>query len=226
MQEGSRGLQSKKRYLLAFLIGTLVFILGFSVTYAVSLAEFQRISNLQGETSYQIFSDKILHSFFNKDICTESSFRKISQDLRFQGVIIDDLEKKLGKNNPQVLFRKKFYTLIELEHLEFVTERNKQCNESTNTILFLYSNAEEESVKSEDAGRLLDTLYLRNSNLVIYSFDVNLESDLIEQLIKKYEVETIPFLVINEDVRLVEFENISEIEKYLSEPLKEDVIRL
>ncbi len=228
MQKEPRFIQSKKRYLLAFIIGTLIFIMGFSITYTISIAEFQRISNIQGKLSYQIFNDKILYSLFNKNICAESSFQKISQDLRFQGVIIDDLEKKLGKNDLEVLFRKKFYTLIELEHLEFVTETNKQCNDSINTLLFFYSNLENDLGKSEKTGRMLDALFSEyQNNLIIYSFDINLDSELIRELKQKFNIQSSPILIINQETKIINPENINDITKFLLKvDYNKEIIRL
>ena len=214
----SRPFQSKKRYLLAFIIGTTIFLSGFLITYLISIAEYQRISNFQGETSYEIFTNKLSYSLFNKSICTNESLRKVSQNLRFQGVIINDLEEKLGKNNQQVSFRKKFYTLIELEHFEFVNQLNSECNSNITTLLFFYSNKEDDLGKSEDAGRILDTVYQKNPNLIIYSFDINLESELIKQLLKKYKIEKSPTAIINQNTKITNFRNINDVEKYLNKP--------
>lgn len=210
-----RKIQSKLRYILAFLIGTFIFVNGFVLTYAISYFEYQRISDIQGKVSYQIFQDKLKYSFFNGDVCFNNSLREVSEDLRFQGKIIDDLEKKFGKNNEKVLFQKKFYTLIELEHFEFIKEINKKCNLSTSIILFFYSNEDEDIDKSEDVGKLLTVVYRRNPDAIIYSFDVNLESDLIIALKEKYEIERPLTIIINEEIKIVEPKNIEEIEKYL-----------
>ena len=210
-----RKIQSKKRYVLAFLIGTFIFILGFILTYSISYLEYQRISNAQEKISYQIFQDKLKHSFFNEDICSLESLKGISEDLGFQGRIIDDLEKKFGKNNEKVLFRKKFYSLIEIEHFEFVEEINKRCKARILTILFFYSNEKKDVKKSEEVGDLLSVVYRRNPNVMIYSFDINLESDLIKNLKEKYEVEESPTIIINGKSKIVKPENVGQIEEYL-----------
>ena len=225
-KETKRPIQSKKRYLFAFIIGTLIFILGFSITYSISYIEFQRISNFQDITSYSIFYDKLEHTLFNKDICAQSTFREISEDLGFQGRIIDDLERKFGKD---------FYNLVELEHFEFINQINKECNNNQNnniqTILFFYSNKKTDLGKSEDTGRLLGTLSQRNKNLIIYSFDINLDTNIIQQLTDKYNIKTSPTIIINNKDKLENPENINQIEKYLenkesNKDYDDNVIRL
>jgi hypothetical protein len=210
-----RKIQSKKRYLLAFLIGTAIFILIFSLSYAISYLEFRRISNLQEDLAYDIFEDKLDYSLFDEGICANESFDRVSRDLGFQGRIIDDLERKLGKNNENVLFRKKFYTLIELEHFEFVKLLNERCNLEIQTILFFYSNSDPNLELSEEVGKLLDVVYNRNENLMMYSFDIDLDSDLTEKLKEKYMVDKSPTLIINEEVKVENPQNISDIEKHL-----------
>ena len=137
--------------------------------------------------------------------------------MHFQGRIIDDLERKLGKNNKGVLFRKKFYTLIELEHFEFVKYLSDNCKYPLNTILFFYSNEGLKLDRSEEVGRLLGEVHLENSeDLIIYSFDINLDSILITELKEKYDVDASPTILINEKYKIVDPTNINEIESYLN----------
>ena len=211
----ARAIQSKKRYIFAFLIATFLFVLGFVLSYSFSYLEYQRISSIQGLISYNIFSDKLKYSFFEEEVCSTESFRKISEDLGFQGRIIDDLEQKFGKNDKKVLFRKKFYTLILLEHFEFVNTINEDCKAKVPTILFFYSNEKEIEHDSELLGELLGTAYRRNPELVIYSFDLNLESELIDNLKIKYNVTEPLTLIINNKDRLVNPTNINEVEDLL-----------
>ena len=211
----NRKIKSKKRYVLAFIIGTLIFILGFVLTYSFSYIEYQRISNVQSQISYEIFNDKLDSSLFGEDICSVESFRRVSEDLGFQGRIIDDLERKFGKQDKRVLFRKQFYTLIELEHFEFVKEINEKCSSDIQTILFFYSNDEKIIGEAETAGELLGAVSSRNQNLVIYSFDIDLKSDLITSLKEKYEIKEPLTIIINEQNIVIAPENILEIEKYL-----------
>ena len=210
-------IQSKTRYLIAFSIATAIFILGFAFTNVVAYLEFQRVSSLQGPTSYQIFQDKLQYTLFEKDICTEESYLKISKELGYQGQIIGDLETKLGKNNKNVLFRKKFYTLIQLEHLEFVKIINEECGRDINILLFFYSNKKEDLKNSEKLGDILGPIYERNKdNLVLYSMDLNLDSEIVASLREKYNVEKDPVIILNEKERFTEIDNINEIESYLN----------
>jgi len=212
-----RKFQSKKRYLYAFIIATAIFLLGFLITYSVAYIEYQKVINLQDPISYEIFKDKMKYSLFNENICSDSSLIEISEDLRIQGSFISDMEKNLGKDNKNVLFRKKFYTLIQLEHFEFVKAANKECDKNINTILFFYSNEKNEKNEAEDTGRLLSVLFQQNQqNLVIYSFDTNLDSEIIDLLKQKYEIENPIEIIVNENQKLTSITNINQIQSFLN----------
>ena len=171
---------------------------------------------MQGKTAYGIFESKLEYTFFSDDVCSQSSLTDISQQLGFQGAIIDDLEKKLGKDNSRVLFQKKFYTLVELEHLDFILNYNDNCDFTFNTIMFFYSNKAGQSENSEEAGRLLDALYQKYpENVRTYSFDVNLDSGIISKLKIKYNISETPTLIINQNNSLFNPQNINELETYL-----------
>jgi len=214
--ETKREIISKRRYFYAFVIGTVIFLIGFGITYSVAYFEYQRISNLQDPLSYEIFKNKLEYSLFEKDICSEDVETQISQDLAFQGSIISKLEEKLGKQDESVLFRKKFYSLVLLEHLEYIREYNEKCKGKYNTILFFYSNEKGEIEKSEELGKILSVLAERNEdNLFIYSFDYNLDSELIGLLKQKYNVFSAPYIVLNEETVFTSINNIDEIEDLL-----------
>lgn len=212
-----RKIQNKKRYLYAFLIGTAIFLLGFAISYSIAYLEFQRVASLQGPLSYDIFQDKLQFSLLGKDICSEETYKEVSDDLAFQGRIIGILEERMGKEDKDVLFRKKFYTLILLEHLELINMINKECDKEINTILFFYSNEKEDIEASEYVGDILGILYEKNKdNMFIYSFDMNLDSKLIQSLKQKYEVSAPMKIIVNEEYPFTSLDNIRQIEQLLN----------
>ena len=201
-------------YLIALLISTVVFIIVLIVASFVSNFESTDLLKNQFENSYSIFKDKYLFSQ-NQLLCQEGSLDQVSKDLFFHGKVISDLEERLGKNNEQVLFQKKFYTLVLLEHLDFVNQINLKCNYSIPTILFFYSNKDETIDKNENVGNLLDHLSNKYSELKVYSFDVNLNDALIESLILRYNVNEVPTVVLGNGTSIVNPTNVDQIETYL-----------
>ncbi len=209
-----RSVHSKRRYIWAFLIGTFIFLAIFGVSQFFLNVQYQRVSESQGITAYSIFEDKMLYTFFGEDICSETIFNNISEQLGFQGKVINDLEKRFGKGDERVLNRKKFYTIILLEHFDFIRQYNEKCEENINTILFFYSNIID-ATKSETSGRILDSVYLKSGNVMIYSFDVDLDSIIMDSLKDKYGIVGSPFIVVNENEKISYPFNVEDITKYL-----------
>ena len=81
--------------------------------------------------------------------------------------------------------------------------------------MFFYSNEKEDLERSENVGSLLDVVSRKNDNLMIYSFDINLESDLIKILRKRFGIEESPIIIINEKEKITNPGNIEEVEKLL-----------
>jgi len=211
-----REIQSKGRYLLAFLIGTSIFCSIFLLTFFFSNQELGNVYLIQEKFSQDIFKDKLSYSFFGEGKCSQESFNKISRDLGYFGRIINELEKKLGKEDKRVLEQKDIYTLILLEHLDFLIDYNEECNTSWNYILFFYSNNKNDYTSSEEVGKILDVLVVKNQKVSVYSFDINLNTDLIKKLKEKYRVFKAPTLIINGKNRLDDVKDIKEIEQYLN----------
>jgi hypothetical protein len=197
----NRALQSKKRYFISILIGTAVFLFILGISYSMALFQYTRVSNLQGVTAYSLFEKKSSHTFFGEDICSEKNLKEISISLGQQGKLLEDLENKFGKEDKQVLERKKFYSVLLLEHLDYVNLYNEKCEPKMNTVLFFYSNLRGASASdlSEKAGMVLDTVGSQNEVVSIYSFDINLESTIIEKLKERYNITLAPVVVVNNE---------------------------
>ena len=209
-----RKIKDKKRYVLSFIIGTFVFLLVLGISYSVALFQYTRVSDLQSVTAYSLFEQKSFFTFFGDDICLEENFEDVSRSLDNQGKIMDDLESKFGKSNQQVLERKKFYSVLLLEHLGYVNSYNQECEPKRNVILFFYSNMEDEDYSGK-AGRTLDNVRSQRERVLVYSFDINLESSIVERLKEEYNITFAPSIVINEQTTLIWPFSFSDIEEKL-----------
>jgi len=211
----NREFDSKIRYLWAFIIGTIIFFLGFFITYLVSQAEMRSVGLIQNQLSYGLFEQKVISSFFIKNGCKDDSFRDINRHRTIQGRAIASMEDRFGKENVIVLERKKFYTLIQVAHLEFIEKRRKECNDSMNVLIFFYSNQQRDEESSTRVGNLLDVVLERNPNLQIYSFDYFLDSKLIELLKEKYSITEYPIVVNIDGEKVINPRKIDEIEELI-----------
>ncbi len=125
------------------------------------------------------------------------------------GSLVGILEERFGRYDEKVLKQKEIYSMLEVQHFLLIKENNLQCEIKTPIILFFYSNEESDLDESEELGELLGVIYRRNPDIKIYSFDINLNSDLIKMLKDKYGVKEPLTVVINEETKVVNPGNIN-----------------
>jgi len=153
--------------------------------------------------------------FVNNSVCSTSFVYEASVRLDDAGARIGLLEIRIGKDDKRVLEQKKIYSEIELKHFEIVKFLRDKCNADYLPVLFFYSNSDEFKDASESMGYILGAFKNENGNkIMIYSFDVDLDSDSIGLLREEYNVTKVPVAVVNEKV-LIYPTNIRELEVYL-----------
>jgi len=206
---------SVNKMIFALIITLLVFITIFLVSYAVSYSQYQKTSREQTIVISKILNFNIKNSLLGQS-CTNFVSNDLSLELDHMGNILNLLEERLGKNNLDVLEQKKLYTSIEAEHFVYVRNYNHECDKEVSTVLFFYSNLEPFSRNADSIGYVLSSIKAnRNQEIMIYSFDYDLDSEATRLLKGVYNVNQPNSLVINEDNVLVDVAIKSEIEKYL-----------
>lgn len=213
------------RMFLAFILSAIIFIIIILITSGVSYYNYQKISN---ENSIVVENLKDMDILLNMSIadCGKDIILKSSIILDKVGGKLDLLEQRFGKTDPRVLEQKILYSQIELKHLQIIKKIEEQCNEDYTTILFFYSNDGELEEESERMGFVLRTFKKQDSKkIMIYSFDFNLESQIIKELKEKYKVASAPIVVINEQDQFY-VRNIEDLNPYPKPQLSPDVIRL
>lgn len=163
------------------MITTFLFFGVFFFGYFVAFNSYQDIAQEQ-----QSILSTLLSLEAEKDLiqgsCKGAELLSLSKELQNMGAIIGLLEDELGKENSEVIEQKKIYTILQVEHLLFIQEKNDRCNKENPIILFFYSNEEDYLDRAEEIGYILSNKKSTNPEVMIYSFDYDLESSLIKTL--------------------------------------------
>jgi len=210
-----RKLDSGPRYFYALFIAVFLFFLGFAISYGINSFEFERVSNLQEEIYYDFFKTELSYDLFDSVDCNLEILNDLSRSLQFQGIMFQNFEEEFGKDNEYVIERKKYYSLLQLSHYNFMKKINNNCKLDNDFILFFYSNSKENLDASEMMGKILMHLKKINPSVLIYSFDSSSKDPLITELMLKYEIKEDISILINEKDRLNYIDNISDLENYL-----------
>jgi len=199
-----------KRILFSFLLATVIFVSAFLIGYAVSYSRYQSFAISQDEMKYSLYSVNVERELIGSS-CSLFDLTSLSKELDQSGSIIGLLETRLGKEDEQVLKQKRIYSLLEVQHMLLVNEFKEKCKGKLDVILFFYSNEGEDFQDSEKLGYMLTYLKKNQNNLMIYSFDYNLDSPILELLKKKYSITHKNMVVINENKTLSDIQNVDEI---------------
>lgn len=202
------------RAILAFLIATFVFLTGFLIGYSVSYLKYQELSRKQEDIRYSLLSLDLEKEFLES--CDSFVFQTISFEFDEMGNILRILENRFGKRDARVIEQKKKYTLLEVQHFLNIKNYKEKCDSNMNTILFFYSNIEPYDTRSERVGYMINALKTKNpEEIMTYSFDYDLDTNMIKILKNVYNITSPNTLIINEEIRVEMFESIEDLEKYL-----------
>ena len=201
---------------LAFLIATFLFSSGILIGYSVSYIKFQDISNRQEEIKYDLLGISLEKEFITS--CSPVILSTISSELDDMGKSIDILEQRFGKTDARVLNEKKKYVLLEIQHFVIVREYKEKCNKNINLIFFFYSNSDEYE-KSRIAARignfLTDLKKNNQDNIMIYSFDYDLNMNMIKILKITYNITSPNVVMLNENEKFGGMSEVEQLKNYL-----------
>lgn len=210
---------SRKKFLVVFIITAVIFSLGVFVGSKFTSHVILDIEQSQEALKNQISGVDLKNEILKKtDICT-LSWDSIWKDKVELGNLVEMLERRLGKEDPQVLSLKTNYQLVQVRTWLLLRDIKERCETDTKIILFFYTNKKDDpkgdDQLSETQGSVLNSLYNKyGSDVSIFSFDMNIENPAVETLLDIYGITTAPTLVI-EDETYLGIKSIPEIEEYL-----------
>jgi hypothetical protein len=204
-----------KKLAIAFVLGTIVFVLIFLLGYAISSYKLQSVYQSQEQLRYELLSFQVEQELVDNS-CNNFDPNRFSAEMREMGNMLDLLERRLGKDDAGVLEQKKTYSLLEARHFLYLKAHNENCpNNTMPTILFFYSNTPESVDEAQKLGYMLTYLWEKNPNITIYSFEYDLDSEVVRLLKEKYHVTQSNVLVIRDQTLLNIFEKSDDIERAL-----------
>lgn len=199
------------RILLSLLITTLIFSAGFLTSFLISYSRYQSINLAQERIKYELMGIDLERELLVAS-CPKFKAGTISEELGEMGAFMGILEERFGKTDSKVLEQKKIYTLLQLKHFQLIKSYNDACSGEIKSILFFYSNDKVFEQDAERKGRILSNIKKNNQEVMIYSFDYDLDMNLIKLLIEEYNITQPNTLVINEEIKLERVYNIEDID--------------
>lgn len=195
------------KYIAVLSITTLVFVLGILLGNYLASLRVMDVEHLQTKLTTQLMGLELRDELLKHGSLCNLSWWSLGKEKVDMGYKMIALEKRLGKEDEEVLRQKETYQLLELRILLLLQQIKGECKKDINILIFFYTNKQDDSLGSaklsEDEGFVLDTIYSENeSNVNIFSFDINTENPALNMLKEIYGIKAVPSLVINENVYL------------------------
>jgi len=198
--------QTSKLLAAAIIAAVVLFVFGLLLGNYIVSSRTAAFQQSEQKLLIHLIGLEVRDQVVGNDVCN-LNWDDIWKDKVQLGQMLSSLEKRLGKENPDVLLTKEIYELIEIKTLNTVQNIKDNCHEDFDIVLFFYTNKNNDprgsAGGSEDQGLVLDQIVFSHNEqgngkkVNVFAFDINSENPATIALISKYNVQKVPTLIIN-----------------------------
>jgi hypothetical protein len=209
----------RKVFLVSFVLAVFIFLLGMYLGYTLDTLRINSVNEMLYEnelnTLNYLSSKEFLDLFDKNDSCgsTQILLENMGPEISNLGNTLIFYEKRNLFNSGEYKLLKMKYFLVELRAYVLFVKLKKECGYDFDVILYFYDQNHD---KSTQQGYILDTLVKSSSNVNVLSFDRNLvDSDVVNLLIKHYNITISPTVIINNDIKLEGLTSLEDFRKII-----------
>jgi hypothetical protein len=188
------------KYLIAFILTASIFIIGILTGVLVGNYKINKIDSYQRDIMAGVAIRNAQDKLIEQNICDFADASFANKELFTVADRLVGLENDLGTKNVNVIGLKKYYTALEIEEYIYLQKIKQKCGSKNVINLFFYSNEPAKCPSCVDQGYVLTYLRTENPLLRTYSFDVDIDSELVNTLMQKYNITTVPAMVFDDRV--------------------------
>lgn len=159
------------------------------------------VKSIQDNIAINILSNETQFDLLKEVPCSNLDTNILSDELSKIGDRLSYLESNSGGKDEEVLYLKKYYSLLEIKDYLLTKRLSEKCsNKKVTYIIYIYSNSKN-CESCEKQAYVLTALRQKYPDLRVYSFDYDLDLSAIETLKKAYKVkEEFPAIIIGDNV--------------------------
>jgi thiol-disulfide isomerase/thioredoxin len=190
---------SVKNIILAFLISSLIFIVGVSIGNYTSDRKYQGLQSELSDLRMQSMSMDVQYNLLAENPCTLTNGTYLLSELTELASKLDYLENLYSRKDPSILRLKLHYSILQIQHWMFLRKAKEQCNTSYDLILYFYSN---ENCDDCDTQGVVLTAFRKkyNDEVRVYAFDKDLDDPALRTLVDRYALTETPSIIYNDQV--------------------------
>jgi thiol-disulfide isomerase/thioredoxin len=189
-----------KRYLIVFIITAIVFVLAFWMSSIFSNNKIDQLREIQEQIAIDILSTETRYSLLEKTSCVHSvsnleEEQGLSRELNDLARRLKFMESQLGEDDEDVLFVKKYYSLLQVKDFLLMEELSKRCGENLFTILYFHQGECDDCQKQS---LVLDELVEEYPETRVYWFDKDVNTPAVQTMLSIFGIKQGPTMVIND----------------------------
>ncbi len=213
-----------RKYIFTFVLTAALFATAFFASSFFSGKRVESVKEIQDNIAIDILSSETQFDLLKEVSCSNVNDSMLSPQLSEIGDKLSRTESERGGTDPDVVYLKKYYTLLEIKDYLLSKKLVEKCGAAKKPvfIIYFYSN-KGDCPECEKEGFVLTRLKEKYPELRVYSFDYNLDLSAVDSMKRIYKItSSLPALVI-EDKTYIGFKSVEELELLLPDTLKENV---
>ncbi len=221
LTSGSTIMIDGKKYIFTFVLTAALFATAFFASSFFSEKRVESVKEIQDNIAIDILSSETQFDLLKEVSCSNVSDSMLSPQLSEIGDKLSHTESERGSNDPDVIYLKKYYSLLEIKDYLLSKKLIEKCGSAKKPvfIIYFYSN-KGDCPDCEKEGYVLTRLKEKYPELRVYSFDYNLDLSAVASMKQIYKItSSLPALVI-EDKTYIGFKTVEELELLLPDTLK------
>lgn len=189
------------RYVAALALTIIIFLIGFIIGGVINGNRLQRVYDLEHDIRIESLGNELVYQMVTQDLCKNLNLSSYTSELSKLGKKLTYLESTYKYNKPQVENLKKYYSLLLIRHWIINEKANKECNVTTPSVLYFYTNYKKCN-DCEDQGLVLTNVHQKYPFFNVYSIEFLESTPTLEFLKEKYNLslDRLPTLVIDDKV--------------------------
>lgn len=210
-----------KKYIFTFVLTAALFATAFFASSFFSEKRVENVKQIQDNIAIDILSSETQFDLLKEVSCTSVNDSMLSPQLSEIGDKLSKTESDRGATDPDVVYLKKYYTLLEVKDYLLSKQFVAKCGQAKKpvSIVYFYSNAGDCADCGKE-GFVLTRLREEYPDLRVYSFDYNLDISAVDTMKRIFKVtSSLPALVI-EDKTYFGFKSVDDMEGLLPDTLK------
>jgi len=206
----------------ALFVTAVIFVFGLVIGMYFEQVRIDEANVAFYESEANLFDTIAFIDLFNsgKLSCEEAVNMNVdfADNIYEESKFIDKLKSSSKLTNSLKIIHKK-YDLLRVVLWINILKVKGDCPK-TNTLVYLYnyeeSSVEKKAIQDTFSKYILELKERRGNNFILIPIAVDQNIKTLDYLLKNYEFETYPVILVNENGKIYDVESLKEIEKYLS----------